>query len=237
MDKAVESGQVSSDGKSSGDEWSRILNHHSRWLRAVLYVRVRRADVVDELMQEIAVALSKNGRLPHEPAAAAAWLYRTAVRQALLYLRRKGREERRERKAAEVLREVEEKASTNYDPLSWLLADERRSILREALAALPPKDAEILLLKYGEDWSYARLVAHLGLSPEAVQSRLHRARERLRAQLARITAQRPSGCPNRKSKTKITGLHPVSPPPLSAKGEPIIREDCLQVKTPEASGD
>jgi RNA polymerase sigma-70 factor (ECF subfamily) len=48
---------------------------------------------------------------------------------------------------------------------------------------LNSKDAELLLLKYTEDWSYHELAAHLGISHSAVETRLHRARQRLRAEL------------------------------------------------------
>ena len=46
---------------------------------------------------------------------------------------------------------------------------------------MPPRDAEILLLKYTEEWSYRELAVHLGVSESAVEARLHRARGRLRA--------------------------------------------------------
>jgi RNA polymerase sigma-70 factor (ECF subfamily) len=70
------------------------------------------------------------------------------------------------------------------EPLDWLVSDERRDLVRRALAQLAPRDAEILLLKYTEDWSYRQLADHLGLSQSAVEARLHRARARLRTQLA-----------------------------------------------------
>ena len=69
------------------------------------------------------------------------------------------------------------------DPLHWLLSTERRRLVREALAELSGKDAEILLLKYTEDWSYRQLAEHLGTSCSAVESRLHRARAKLRSAL------------------------------------------------------
>ncbi len=72
------------------------------------------------------------------------------------------------------------------DPLDWLLADERRRLVRTAIGQLRPRDAEILLLKYQEDWNYAQLAAHLGVSTSAVEARLHRARERLRQQLSAL---------------------------------------------------
>lgn len=58
--------------------------------------------------------------------------------------------------------------------------------MRRALAELKPQDAEILLLKYTEDWSYRELSDRLGLTVPAVEARLHRARARLRAALARV---------------------------------------------------
>lgn len=54
---------------------------------------------------------------------------------------------------------------------------ERR--LETALARLPARDREVLLLVAGEDLSPAEAAAVLGLSPEAVRKRLQRARERL----------------------------------------------------------
>lgn len=66
------------------------------------------------------------------------------------------------------------------DPLDWLLAAERRELVRTALAQLPRREAEILLLKYTQEWSYHDIAAHLGISHSAVETRLHRARQRLR---------------------------------------------------------
>ena len=70
------------------------------------------------------------------------------------------------------------------DPLSWLLADERQQLVRVALERLPRRDAEILLLKYTEDWAYQQIAEHLGVGHSAVELRLHRARTRLRRELA-----------------------------------------------------
>ena len=66
------------------------------------------------------------------------------------------------------------------------MADERQRLTREALERLPRQDAEILLLKYTEDWSYRELAEHLGIRESAVESRLHRARARMRRELADI---------------------------------------------------
>jgi RNA polymerase sigma-70 factor (ECF subfamily) len=72
------------------------------------------------------------------------------------------------------------------DPLHWLLANERRGLVRTALESLPERDLEVLLLKYTEDWSYQEIARRLDVSPGAVESRLHRARQRLRSALAAL---------------------------------------------------
>ena len=74
--------------------------------------------------------------------------------------------------------------SEGVDPLSWLLSDERQQLVRAAIERLPGRDAEILLLKYTEQWSYQQIADHLGIGHSAVESRLHRARARLRTELA-----------------------------------------------------
>jgi RNA polymerase sigma-70 factor (ECF subfamily) len=112
----------------------------------------------------------------------APWLYRLAVTQSLLYRRKQGRRRKLTGAYAERIRPTE--ADTREpDPLDWLLADERRRMVRTALERLARRDREILMLKYSEDWSYKELAEHLGISQTALQARLHRARQRLREQI------------------------------------------------------
>jgi RNA polymerase sigma factor (sigma-70 family) len=172
--------QPESNGRSI--DWARELETHRRWLRTVIYARVRRVEAVDDVLQEVALAAVEQRAPLVDPSKAAAWLYRLAVTHSLLYRRRQGRERRRMERYVR----TESEAAPDADeasPLAWLLADERSHIVRQALEQLPPRDREILLLKYTEDWSYRDLAVHLGLSHSAVESRLHRARQRLRDQL------------------------------------------------------
>lgn len=137
---------------------------------------------MDEIFQEISLAAIKQ-----QPDVAnekvAPWLYRLAVRQALLHRRRLGRQRRLRNGFA---RERPAEADDSADPLAWLLSDERQRLIRRALDQLSSKDAELLLLKYTEDWSYHELSAHLGISHSAVETRLHRARQRLRSELIAV---------------------------------------------------
>lgn len=166
-------------------DWEAVLAAHERWLRTVIYARLGEPQAVEDVMQEVSLAAVRQQAPLADPSKVAPWLYRLAVTQSLLYRRKQGRRRRLTDQYAERTRPREEDAR-EPDPLDWLLADERRSLIRRAVARLVKRDAEILLLKYTEDWSYRELAQHLGVSQTALQARLHRARQRLRDELAAL---------------------------------------------------
>jgi RNA polymerase sigma-70 factor, ECF subfamily len=172
-------------------DWPAELQHHGRWLRTVALARVGDAASADDVIQEVAMAAVEKGHQLRDPKAVAAWLYRLVVVASLQFRRRQGRR----RKLVE--RFIDRCGPTDADtrerdPLDWLLADERKRMVRQALSQLPPRDAEILLLKYSEDWSYNQMAEHLGLSTSAVEARLHRAREKLRRALRQLDPSLPA---------------------------------------------
>lgn len=162
----------------------RALVAHDRWLRTVVLARVGERAAVDEVMQEVALAAVRQ-KAPPDASKAGPWLYRVAVTQSLLYRRQQGRRRKLVARYAERVSPMPHDTRT-CDPLAWLLADERQSLVRQAIGRLPRREVEILLLKYSENWSYEQLAQHLGTSESAVESRLHRARARLRQELAAL---------------------------------------------------
>ncbi len=168
-------------------DWTAILATHERWLRRVVLARVQESQAVDEVMQDVALAAVAQRAPLLDPARLVGWLYRLAVRQALMYRRRAGRHR------ALVGRYAISQAASSEDagvsPLSWLVHDERRTLVQQALHRLPPRDADLLLLKYAEGWSARELAERLGVKTVAIEARLHRARGRLRAELARLTSE------------------------------------------------
>lgn len=168
-------------------DWDQALGEHGSWLRAVIANRLSasgsRQHVVDEVMQEVALAAVKSpsGSIP--PEKVGPWLYKVAVRQTLLYRRKTGR---RRKLVERVANRQTSAAASNHgqgDPLSWLLAVERAEQIRLVMDGLHRRDREILMLKYEQGWTYHQLVEHLGISESAVEARLHRARKRLREAL------------------------------------------------------
>jgi RNA polymerase sigma factor (sigma-70 family) len=176
----------SSDAVLSID-WPQVLAEHDRWLRTVILARVGEPGAVDEVFQEVSLAAVRQKTPLRDPNRVAPWLYRIAVRQSLMYRRRRGRQRNLEKRYADQVVEPD-RSSRQVDPLDWLLADERRRLVREALETLSPRDTEILLLKYSEGWTYHELAEHLGVSHSAVEARLHRARGRLRKKLTQQPA-------------------------------------------------
>jgi RNA polymerase sigma-70 factor (ECF subfamily) len=175
------------EGRPVAIDWGAALAQHDRWLRTAVLARLGERQAVDEVMQETALAALDQRAPLTDPAKVGPWLYRIAVRRTLLYRRQRGRQQKLVDRYAWVRNVVSSgETGATADPLEWLVLDERRSLVREALGRLARRDAEILLLKYTEDWSYRELAAHLGVAESAVEARLHRARSRLRAALMNL---------------------------------------------------
>jgi RNA polymerase sigma-70 factor (ECF subfamily) len=168
---------------SAANDWVTTLAKRHRWLRSVAGMRSGEPAAVDDIMQDVAVAAAKNHASLRDQSALPAWLYQLTVAAALQHRRRCGRQ----RKLVErFVEKVQPQEAVNQSPDDWLLASERDSMVRTALKQLCPKDAEILMLKYGHGWTYQQLADRLGKSPSAIDGRLQRARKRLRCELARM---------------------------------------------------
>ena len=72
------------------------------------------------------------------------------------------------------------------ESLSESSYEERVRQLHEALARLPVEFREILVLRDIEGWSYKELASALKLPPGTVMSRLNRARQHLREEIAKV---------------------------------------------------
>ncbi len=167
-------------------DWSSELERHRSWMRSVVLARVWEKDAVEEVLQDVALAAVSSKAPPGTAERVAPWLYKIAVRQSLLYRRRQGRQRKlmdayTELRGAQGFRDRQ--GFRDADPLDWLLAVERQSLVRQSLGRLHHRDREMLLLKYTQQWSYEQIAQHLGVSHSAVESRLHRARQHLRHEL------------------------------------------------------
>jgi RNA polymerase sigma-70 factor (ECF subfamily) len=133
------------------------------------------ADAADVVAETFTAAWRRMDRLPAGPEARL-WLFGTARR--VLANHRRGR--RRRDALAERLQEHLAALGPPPPPDEGLGA-----VVRDALAALRPDDREVLTLVCWEGLEPAEAAAVLAIPPATARTRLHRARARMRAELAR----------------------------------------------------
>jgi len=136
------------------------------------YFRRRLGDPhrAEELTQEVfaaaASALPKEG--PGDPPVLA-WLYTVAKRRFADEARRRGRERR-------LIGKLSVQSSSDYEPVA--------GAIRDAIAALPGGQAQVVLLKLVRGLTFAEIGAEVGLTEGAAKMRFVRGLERLRAELS-----------------------------------------------------
>ena len=154
------------------------------WLRTVVRSRISEPDAVEDIMQNIALALVRQRETLEEIKQIGAWLYQVAVKQVLMHRRTRGRRRRFEDKLATGA--AYDLSSTEpLNPVDRVLAAEKQQHVRDAMAELDELDRQILMLKYSEGWTYRQLSEHLGVKEDTVEYRLAKARKKLRLLLAR----------------------------------------------------
>ncbi|WP_277403076.1 RNA polymerase sigma factor [Burkholderia sp. Ac-20365] len=107
------------------------------------------------------------------------WLHRVALN--LCYDRLRGHREEPADELPDVLPDDADPAAT---PDAQLEAQSRDARVRAALAALPARQREALVLNYYQELSNIEAAALMGITVDALESLLARARRNLRAQLA-----------------------------------------------------
>jgi RNA polymerase sigma-70 factor (ECF subfamily) len=144
---------------------------------------LRDRDAVDDVVQETFVKAYYRIGSFHGDAGLYTWLYRVAVNAAKDYAKR------RSRRPAVALEEFPSGAASlpSSDPvaLERLEDRERRLAVRRAVESLPPRFRAVLVLREIEGLRYEEIARILDISLGTVESRLFRARRRLKARLER----------------------------------------------------
>lgn len=183
-------------GSGHRDHWQQSVHmspqllylEHESWLRTVVRSRISEADAVEDIMQNIALALVRHRESLPEIRQIGAWLYQVAVKQVLMYRRTRGRRRKFEDKLA--LGAAAELGSAEpLEPVERVLAAEQQEQVRAAMQDLDELDRQILMLKYSEGWSYRQLAEHLGVKEDTIEYRLTKARKKLRQLLSRTMGE------------------------------------------------
>lgn len=139
---------------------------YRRSLVGALLKIVRDPFIAEDLAQEAYVRTKRaadNGTIEHIEA----FLQTTARNLALDFLRHRRRRERIEVTAASG--NFIENVAVNAPSAEDMLIEQRRiELFEEAIASLPERARQIMILNYLEGWSQPRIAEHLGVSPRTV---------------------------------------------------------------------
>jgi RNA polymerase sigma-70 factor (ECF subfamily) len=145
----------------------------------------RRRDVAEDLLEETWLRLVARAAELTDDTRLAPWLFTVARNLHASYRRHRALDEARVFDLAPPW-----PLAPAESPFEAAARRETERRLERALARLPLRDREVLLLVGGEDLSPAEAAAVLELTPEAARKRLQRARERLQDEMSAEEAPR-----------------------------------------------
>lgn len=129
--------------------------------------------VAEDLAQEVFLQMLRGRETWKSGSAFLPWMFQIARNLHVSHLRRQ-----RPEVASEVILDLT--VDPQELPSAGLMRDQDASRLRQALATLPPRKRELLLLSREEDLSYRDLAGMLSISLGTVKVQVHRALQDLR---------------------------------------------------------
>jgi RNA polymerase sigma-70 factor (ECF subfamily) len=176
----------------AGDDaaWEALVRAHTGRLLAVVRRLLPDGDDAEEAVQRGWIMAHKGLASFQGDARLSTWLHRVVVNAALMMLR--ARRRRPELSIEELLPRFDDSESEHHlgevapwrrTPEDEASLAETRALVRAAIDRLPANYRDVLLLRDIEQLDTAQTGATLGLTPNAVKTRLHRARLALRALL------------------------------------------------------
>lgn len=162
--------------------FSDFVERHSANVFRYLRWLAKDSDDAEDLLQQTFVAAWRAAGEARVEGGARTWLLAIARRNAGKLLARRDSTREREQ-SLEELGELAGFGDIDHTPERMARAAEERSLVEQALAALAPREREILVLRELEGLDGAAAAELLGLSLAAQKSRLHRARLRLAVEL------------------------------------------------------
>jgi len=173
-----------SRGGQQQTDWQGIVSRDGPvvW-RTVYRLLGNRADAEDCYQETFLSALDLWRRQPVRNSRA--MLQRLATARAMDRLRSRYRHAARGHVAG-IDSECDQSAATSPGPSESAESAELSARLRDALATLPAKQADVFCLFSLDGWSYQEIADHLNMTLDAVGVALHRARAKLRQKLASL---------------------------------------------------
>ncbi len=172
-----------------GDEgaFAALMERWERPVKAVIARLVFNTSEAEDLAQETMVRVWQQREKFRAGAEFRPWIFAIAVNLARNRLRWWRRRPGVSLDEWSETQRSEDRGQTSEQPrgAAGLEAAERAEAVRAAIAALPLELREAIVLFEYEEMSHAEIAAVVGATPKAVETRIHRAREKLRVVLRR----------------------------------------------------
>jgi len=191
---------VAAVAAGSEDALAALYDRHAAAIHATAMRLTADRQVAEDVVQEVFLTLwNRAERFDPTAGSLMAWLGTMARNRAIDRLRAAGRRPQLvalgrdddEGSAAEALERAAESGRARGgfdagDPVSVLEANEARSAINAALAAMPEHEREVILLAYRNDLTQSEIAERLGWPIGTVKTRTRRALARLRHALAEV---------------------------------------------------
>ena len=165
-----------------GDQgaFSTLVRRYQKPLHALVWRKIGDFHIAEELTQDIFLNVYKKLQTLKNPNRFAGWLYVIASRRCIAWLKKK----RIPMKSLDAMppEELEELAYAQYriEQQEGIVSEQRREVVKNLLQKLPESERTVVTLHYLGDMTCEDISKFLGVSPNTVKSRLHRARKRLK---------------------------------------------------------
>jgi RNA polymerase sigma-70 factor (ECF subfamily) len=161
-----------------------LVRKYQRQVASIVYLTLGSREEVQDISQEVFVRVHRSIDKFEFDASFFSWIYRITVNLCIDELRRK-----RVKRAlsldflAESTVEKEKKSKDQVLASDGVMDDEKREVVLAALQKISQEHRQVIILREYEELSYAEIASYLGISVQAVKSRIFRAREELRVLL------------------------------------------------------
>lgn len=173
MTEKTDANLVATALKGDAESFSRLCEQYYRPLVAIAYAQLADRGMAEDAAQEALLAAYRGIARLKKPEQFAGWLTSICRNIAIDMARARARAKHAE--------------SVDGSPVPGSCRHESDTVdvVREIISRLEPNMREVVYLRYYSRMSYGRIAQTLGISEEAVNGRLRRARDRIRRQLRR----------------------------------------------------
>lgn len=167
----------------AGDEtaFEELVRRYQRQVANIIYLTLGDRSQIEDLTQETFIRVYRSLDKFAFDSSFYSWLYRIAVNLCIDEIRR--RKIKRTLSLdffSESRLELEKTSVTQRSGADEVLDKEKRAMVLAALDKLTPEYKAVIVLREYSDLSYAEIAKILKISPQAVKSRIFRARSELR---------------------------------------------------------